>query len=59
MWYVVQVRVGTEENIRCQCEKIVGKGILERCFIPYYEEKKKYEGKWHTQEKILFLGMFL
>lgn len=56
MWYVMQVRVGTEENIRCQCERTVEKGILERCFIPYYEEKKKYEGKWHTQEKILFPG---
>lgn len=56
MWYVMQVRTGTEENIRCQCEKIVGEGILERCFIPYYQEKKKYEGTWHTQERILFPG---
>ena len=56
MWYVIQVRTGTEENICCQCRKIIDSSILERCFIPYYQEKKKYQGKWHTQERILFPG---
>ena len=56
MWYVIQVRTGTEENICCQCRKIIDSSILERCFIPYYQEKKKYHGKWHTQERILFPG---
>ncbi len=56
MWYVMQVRTGTEESVCCQCRNIISEEILERCFIPYYEEKKKYEGKWHTQEKVLFPG---
>ena len=56
MWYVMQVRTGTEESICRQCRNIIGSEVLERCFIPYYEEKKRYEGKWHTQEKILFPG---
>ncbi len=56
MWYVMQVRTGTEESICCQCRNIISGEILERCFIPRYEEKKKYEGKWHTQEKVLFPG---
>ncbi len=56
MWYVMQVRTGTEESICCQCRNFIEGDILERCFIPYYEEKKKYEGKWHIQEKVLFPG---
>lgn len=54
MWYVVQVRTGTEEEIITQCEKTIDHGILKRCFIPYYESMKKYKGEWHLEQKILF-----
>ena len=56
MWYVVQVRTGTEEEIITQCEKTIDHGILKRCFIPYYESMKKYKGEWHLEQKILFPG---
>lgn len=56
MWYVVQVQTGTEERIKAQCIRMIGEDILERCFIPYYEEKKKYLGDWHTEKRILFPG---
>lgn len=56
MWYVMQVRTGTEENIRIQCERVIEKEVLERCFIPYYQQKKRFQGKWHIQENILFPG---
>lgn len=56
MWYVIQVRSGSEESIRKQCQKIMDKEILERCFVPKYEEKKRYQGAWHTEEKNLFPG---
>lgn len=56
MWYVMQVRAGTEENICCQCQRIIDPSVLERCFIPYYQQKKRFHGKWHIQEKILFPG---
>lgn len=56
MWYVVQVKTGTEENMKVQCEKLVGKAALEKCFIPYYEQMKKYQGEWHKEKKILFPG---
>lgn len=56
MWYVMQVRTGTEENIRIQCERVIEKDVLERCFIPYYQQKKRFQGKWHIQENILFPG---
>ena len=51
MWYVIQVMTGLEENIKCQCEKLIDSKILERCFIPYYEEKKKYQTKADTTKK--------
>ena len=56
MWYVVQVRTGTEENIRTQCLRKISSEILERCFIPYYEEKKHIRGEWTVQKKVLFPG---
>lgn len=56
MWYVMQVRIGTEENIRCQCQRLISSDILERCFIPYYQQKKRFQGEWHIQERILFPG---
>lgn len=56
MWYVVQVRTGTEESIRTQCRKTVSAEVLESCFIPYYEEKKRIRGMWTTQKRVLFPG---
>ena len=29
MWYVIQVRTGTEENIRLQCEANIPEEIME------------------------------
>lgn len=56
MWYVVQVRTGTEENIRLQCEANIPEEIMERCFIPYYEERRRIRGEWMTVKRILFPG---
>lgn len=56
MWYVMQVRTGTEENIRCQCQRLISSDTLQRCFIPYYQQKKRFQGEWHIQERILFPG---
>lgn len=56
MWYVVQVRTGTEESIRKQCEKNIGAGVLNDCFVPYYEERRRIRGEWATLRKVLFPG---
>ena len=56
MWYVIQVRTGTEENIRLQCQKYISSDVLTNCFIPYCEEKKHIQGKWMIQKRILFPG---
>lgn len=39
-----------------QCRKNVSEEVLERCFIPYYEERKRICGEWTTQKKVLFPG---
>ncbi|MCM1263700.1 MAG: antiterminator LoaP [Butyrivibrio sp.] len=56
MHYVVQVRSGTEESIRIQCSKRIAPEIMERCYIPYYEKKRRYGGAWHMEQRILFPG---
>ena len=56
MWYVVQVCTGTEESIRTQCQKKLSPPVMKDCFIPYYEEKKRYKGEWHTRQRVLFPG---
>ena len=56
MWYVLQVRTGTEENIRTQCRNNIPEAVLTRCFIPYYEEKRRIRGTWTAVKKVLFPG---
>lgn len=56
MWYVMQVRTGAEEKMKEQCLKRIDRDTLEKCFVPYYEEKKRYQGTWHTEKRILFPG---
>lgn len=56
MWYVVQVFTGEEEKIKEMCLRRIPAKTLERCFIPYYEEQKRYMGKWHRKTRILFPG---
>ena len=56
MWYVVQVRTGTEERIRRQCCQYIPENVLKQCFIPYYEVQKHIRGQWVTQQRVLFPG---
>lgn len=55
-WYVMQVRTGTEENICIQCKKDIEEDVLEKCFLPYYEEKRRVQGEWKILKKLLFPG---
>lgn len=56
MWYVIRVRTGTEESVQKQCEKLIDSYALERCFIPYQERMKRYQGQWHKEKQPLFPG---
>lgn len=56
MWYAVQVRTGREENIIQYSKLLVDRQVLTECFLPKYEQKKKYRGEWHIEHKLLFPG---
>lgn len=56
MWYVVQVFTGTEHNICRQAEKVIPTAILQRIFIPHYEQKRRVCGEWKLLQKVLFPG---
>lgn len=57
MWYVMQVRTGTEENIRQQCTARIPGSILQNCFIPCYEEKKKKQRTMEYTDPDSFSGL--
>lgn len=56
MWYAVQVTTGAEEVTVNMCKKLIRKELLDSCFVPKYEQKKRYKGKWHNITKVLFPG---
>lgn len=56
MWYVIQVRTGTEREIIRQCQAVISEEILEKSFLPCFEEMKRYKGAWHKEQKLLFPG---
>ncbi len=56
MWCVIQVRVGSEENVRAQCRRKIPSDLLKNCYVFYYEEKRHVQGEWIIQENILFPG---
>lgn len=56
MWYVVQVRTGNEDKMIAECKRAIPEEVLERCFIPYIEEKKKINGKIQKVRKHMFPG---
>ena len=55
-WYVIQVRSGKEEEIKETCRLLVPKETYKECFIPKCRRVKKFHGKWHEIDEILFKG---
>lgn len=56
MWYVVQVVGGQEHAVITQIEKLVDADTFRSCFIPQYENKKRYAGVWKYVKEVLFPG---
>ncbi len=56
MWYVVQVRSGSEESMCGKCRQAVSQKICPSVFVPGYIQKKKYSGVWRNEQKVLFPG---
>ena len=56
MWYVIQVPTGREEQLLEATKSYQVRDFYEEIFIPRYERKKKYLGRWHTETSVLFPG---
>ncbi|MCD8242187.1 MAG: antiterminator LoaP [Lachnospiraceae bacterium] len=54
--YVIQVISGTEEDTMEMLRRQISKELLQKCFVYYYENMRKYAGEWHKQKKLLFPG---
>ena len=55
-WYVIQVKSGNEDKIAQACRLSIPKEILIESFVPKYRLQKKFKGKWHLIEDVLFKG---
>lgn len=56
MWYVMQVRTGNEEETVSVIRQYAAGSGMGDCFLPKYEQKKKYAGAWHIVQALLFPG---
>ncbi len=56
MWCVLQVHQGLEESVRQQCREKISSDLVKDCYVFYYEEKRRIQGEWVIQEKLLFPG---
>ena len=56
MWFVIQVKSGTEREMLLQYQRIIPESILKECFVPEFECMKRYEGAWHKERRLLFPG---
>ena len=56
MWYVIQTKTGKEQKIKQLIEQRLSPEIYEDCRIIYYESKRKYQGEWHLEKKLMFPG---
>lgn len=56
MWYVMQVRTGKEEETISMVRQYTTGSHMGECFLPRYEQKKKYAGAWHLVQALLFPG---
>lgn len=56
MWCVMQVPTGREQELQKKCEEKLDSSVLEKSFLPYYDEMRKVGGGWTIVRKILFPG---
>lgn len=56
MWYVVQVVGGKEKHVVGLLDKFVDEGLIEECFVPQYQIKKRFSGEWRICTEVLLPG---
>ena len=56
MWYVVQTVGGQEKHVLDLIYKLVDEELIQECFIPQYEVKKRIRGVWTICTEVLLPG---
>lgn len=56
MWYVMQVPTGRERFLQERCREAIAPPVLEKSFLPYYDEMVRKDGVWTIQRRVLFPG---
>lgn len=56
MWYVMRVPTGMEQSYQKKCEQRIEAPVLEKSFLPYYDEMRKQGGVWTIRPCVLFPG---
>ena len=57
MWYVIQVKGGTEENIKQQCQNTISPPVLEKCFYSLIRTDETVSGKWNKRKENFISGI--
>ena len=56
MWYVMRVPTGMEQSYQKKCEQRIEAPVLEKSFLPYYDEMRKQGGVWTIRSCVMFPG---
>lgn len=56
MWYVLQVKTGSEARVKELLENLLPKGLISDAFFPLYESSYKKNGSRQIVTKALFPG---
>ncbi len=59
MWYVVQVKTGSEESALSMIKRLVDESCLDEAFSLQYETMIKFRGSWQMRKKALFPGYII
>lgn len=56
MWYVIQVKVGAEDEMQKKCRRALSVSVCSSVFAPKFRKMMKFKGVWKEEERILFPG---
>ena len=57
-WYAIRLTGQDQENRTLDYCRALGSDLLEDAFCPKIQYRKRYQGAWHEEEKLLFPKYF-
>lgn len=56
MWYVIQIKRGSEKDMCKKCRQALPMPVCSCVFVPKFRKVMKVKGVWKKEEEILFPG---